>query len=96
MSTPSDVIPSVDVRQITPRERHPLIFSTFRALGANEAMELVNDHDPRPLYDQFQQQLPSRFAWDYVESGPEVWRVRITKLAGPHSSGQCCGSCGSV
>jgi uncharacterized protein (DUF2249 family) len=87
---------TVDVRQIAPPNRHPLIFSTFRALSAHEAMELVNDHDPRPLYYQFQEQLPGRFAWDYVESGPEVWRVRITKLAGIHGSGQCCGSCGGV
>jgi uncharacterized protein (DUF2249 family) len=87
---------TIDVRQITPRERHPLIFSTFRALQANQAMELVNDHDPRPLYYQFQEQLPGGFSWDYLEAGPDLWRVRITKLAGAHSNGQCCGSCGGV
>ena len=86
--------PTVDVRDIAPRERHPLIFSAFRGLGANDAMELVNDHDPRPLYDQFQAELPGGFAWDYLENGPDVWRVRITRLAAKHSNGQCCGSCG--
>lgn len=90
------VTPTVDVRQIAPPNRHPVIFSTFSSLGANEAMELVNDHDPRPLYFQFQEQLPGRFAWDYLQSGPDLWRVRITKLAGGHSNGQCCGSCGGV
>jgi uncharacterized protein (DUF2249 family) len=88
--------PTVDVRAIAPRDRHPLIFSTFRALAANEAMELVNDHDPRPLYYHFQAELPGKFAWDYLQSGPDLWRVRITKLAGGHSNGQCCGSCGGV
>ena len=86
----------VDVRTIAPRERHPLIFSTFRALQAGEAMELVNDHDPRPLYYQFQAEMPGRFTWDYLESGPDVWRVRITRLTGAHSNGQCCGSCGGA
>ena len=88
--------PTVDVREIAPRERHPLIFSTFRALPANEAMELVNDHDPRPLYYQFQAELPGKFVWDGLENGPDVWRVRITKLAAGHGNGQCCGSCGGV
>jgi len=88
--------PTVDVRDIAPRDRHPLIFSTFRSLAASQAMELVNDHDPRPLYYQFQAELPERFAWDYLEAGPERWRVRITKLAGSHGDGQCCGSCGGA
>ena len=84
----------VDVRTIAPRERHPLIFSTFHGLAAGEAMELVNDHDPKPLYYAFQVQAPGVFAWDYLESGPETWRVAITKLKAGHSDGQCCGSCG--
>ena len=88
--------PTLDVRTIAPRERHPTIFTMFRSLAANQAMELVNDHDPRPLYFQFQEQVPGKFTWDYVEVGPEVWRVRITKLAGTHAKGQCCGSCGGA
>ncbi|MFA5915127.1 MAG: DUF2249 domain-containing protein [Burkholderiales bacterium] len=41
---------TVDVRNIVPRDRHPLIFSTFDQLAPGEAMLLVNDHDPKPLY----------------------------------------------
>ena len=86
--------PRVDVRTIAPRERHPLIFSTFDALAAGEAMELVNDHDPMPLHAQFQARAPGKFAWDYLEQGPDTWRVAITKLKAGHSDGRCCGSCG--
>lgn len=88
---------TVDVRTIAPRERHPLIFSTFRGLAKGQAMELVNDHDPRPLYFQFQAEAPGSFRWDYLEAGPDTWRVRISKLsatAAP-SAGSCCGGgCG--
>ena len=35
---------TVDVRSIVPRERHPLIFGSFDALSAGEALLLVNDH----------------------------------------------------
>lgn len=93
MSTSFAPNATVDVRTIAPRERHPLIFSTFRSLVKGQAMELVNDHDPRPLYYQFQAEAPGTFGWDYLETGPDTWRVRISKLAdgpAPHA-GSCCG-----
>ena len=89
----------IDVRQIPPRERHPLIFSTFHKLGAGETMEIVNDHDPKPLYYQMQAEQPGTFSWDYLEAGPDVWRVRITQLASGHGhrAGSCCGGgCGGA
>jgi uncharacterized protein (DUF2249 family) len=70
---------TVDVRTIIPRERHPLIFNTFRGLAPGEAFLLVNDHDPKPLYYQFKAELGEVFDWEYLESGPEVWKVRIGK-----------------
>src|SRR5688572_4148623 len=86
----------VDVRDIAPRDRHPTIFATFRSLGVDETLELINDHDPKPLHYQFQAELPDQFTWDYVQSGPDVWRVHIRKLTQSHSNGQCCRSCGGV
>ncbi|HJV60672.1 MAG TPA: DUF2249 domain-containing protein [Albitalea sp.] len=86
--------PIVDVRAIVPRERHPLIFSTFAKLAAGHAMELVNDHDPKPLFYQFQAEMPGQFGWDYLEQGPDTWRVAITKLAAqPAAKSGGCG-CG--
>ena len=90
----------IDVRTIAPRDRHPLIFSTFGQLTPGEAMELVNDHDPVPLRFQFEDRLPGRFDWAYLESGPELWRVRIASVSSAHaaaredsccSGGACCG-----
>ena len=70
---------TLDVRGMAPRERHPTILSTFDALTPGEALELVNDHDPKPLRYQFEAELPGTFTWDYLEEGPEAWRVRIGK-----------------
>ena len=69
----------LDVRNLPPPQRHTLIFATCGKLSAGEAVILINDHDPKPLYYQFEAEQPGRFGWDYVESGPEVWRVRITR-----------------
>ena len=76
----SDVDPTaatLDVREIPPRDRHPRIFETFETLNAGEAFDLVNDHDPKPLRYQFEAEHNGRFTWDYLDQGPEVWRVRI-------------------
>lgn len=75
------VMQQLDVRTIQPRERHPLIFQMFDALSAGSAFELVNDHDPKPLYYQLQAERPGQLAWEYLEQGPAVWRVRVGKSA---------------
>jgi len=69
----------LDVRTIPPAQRHPLIFQTFDSLAAGQAMVLVNDHDPKPLYYQLSAEREGQFTWDYLEDGPEVWRVRIAR-----------------
>lgn len=72
---------TVDVRAIAPPDRHPLIFDAFSKLLPGEAMLLVNDHDPKPLHQQLLATHGGEFKWEYVESGPEVWRVRIDRVA---------------
>lgn len=69
----------IDVRRVVPRERHPLIFSTFDALQPGDSFVLVNDHDPKPLLYQFQAERHDQFRWDYLATGPEEWQVRITR-----------------
>jgi uncharacterized protein (DUF2249 family) len=71
----------VDVRTETPRIRHQLIFETFASLAVGTAFVLVNDHDPKPLYYQLAAENADEFSWDYLEEGPEVWQVRIGRLA---------------
>ena len=73
-------LPQLDVRVIPPREKHPTIFATFDALESGQAFVLVNDHDPFPLRYQFEATRAEQFAWEYLEQGPQVWRVRISKV----------------
>jgi uncharacterized protein (DUF2249 family) len=70
---------TVDARQYEPKDKHPTIFNTFLSLNSGETMQLVNDHDPRPLHYQFMMEMPEQFEWEYLEQGPEVWRVAIKK-----------------
>jgi len=72
---------TIDVRTIVPRERHPLIFNTFLELEAGLDNVLVNDPGPKPPYYQFKAEYDGAFAWDYLDQGPDVWRVRISRTA---------------
>ena len=69
----------VDARDYEPKDKHRVIFETFDSLNSGEKMELVNDHDPRPLHYQMIAEMDGQFEWEYLEEGPEVWRVAIEK-----------------
>lgn len=70
-------VPVLDVRLLPSRRKHPTIFETFDALEPGGAFVLLNDHDPVPLRYQLEAERPGAFTWEYLEEGPEIWRVRI-------------------
>jgi uncharacterized protein (DUF2249 family) len=49
----------IDVRDLPPRQRHPKIHDAFDDLDSGEALTLVNDHDPKPLFYEFQAEVES-------------------------------------
>lgn len=69
----------VDVRPMPPAQRHTTIFRAFDGLASGQSMLLVNDHDPKPLYYQFAAEQAGKFEWNYLQQGPEEWRVEIKK-----------------
>lgn len=75
----SEFAAQVDARKYPPREKHDVIFKTFEGLKTGEKMELINDHDPKPLHYQMMAEYTDQFGWEYLEEGPEVWRVAIEK-----------------
>lgn len=79
MTTDTDAV--LDVRSEPPARRHTLIFDTYHQLAPAAGFVLVNDHDPKPLWYQFEAEHAGEFTWDYLEQGPAVWRVRIGRPA---------------
>lgn len=71
----------LDVRIIAPREKHPTIHARLNALAPGEMLSIVNDHDPRPLRFELEADYPGQYEWEYVERGPETWRVNIRRNA---------------
>lgn len=71
----------IDVREIPHGQRHPRIFARYARLAPGEGFVLVNNHDPKPLRREFEAAHGSEFSWEYLESGPEQWQVRIGRIA---------------
>lgn len=69
----------LDVTRIEPRLKHPTIFKHFDALKEGQAFQILNDHDPKPLYYQLIGERGNVFSWSYLEKGPRWWRVHIKK-----------------
>jgi uncharacterized protein (DUF2249 family)/iron-sulfur cluster repair protein YtfE (RIC family) len=73
--------PELDVRAMPPAQRHETIFVTYAGLPPGGGFVLVNDHDPKPLWYQFEAEHAGQFTWESIEAGPEVWRVRIGRAS---------------
>jgi uncharacterized protein (DUF2249 family) len=85
MSTPNTgntpaIITTIDVRPIPHAQRHPLIFKTFDEIKPGQAFVLLVDHDPKPVLYELDFVRKGKFAWNYLEQGPQVWRVQMAKI----------------
>lgn len=80
MSTTSTTL-SLDVRPVEPKDRFECIMGAYDGLAPSETLELTVDHDPRCMYYTLRAtQGEESFSFDYLENGPEVWRVKVCKL----------------
>ncbi|MDX2758847.1 DUF2249 domain-containing protein [Streptomyces sp. ME08-AFT2] len=70
--------PELDVREVPHALRHATVFGALDAVPAGTAMVLVAPHDPLPLLAQIEQRSPGTFSVEYLERGPEAWRLRLS------------------
>lgn len=56
------------------------MFGALEAVPAGQAMVLVAPHDPIALLAQIEQRSPGLFAVEYLQRGPEAWRLRLSHL----------------
>ncbi len=84
--TDQDSSEELDLRQIPPSQRHPLIFQKFDALAIGDSLRLINDHDPVPLSQQIDSMRQGQASWEYIQRGPEIFRIRIRRIASPEAT----------
>ncbi|MCZ2527582.1 DUF2249 domain-containing protein [Streptomyces sp. HB2AG] len=71
--------PELDVREVPHALRHATVFGALGAVPAGRAMVLVAPHDPLPLLAQIEDRDPGAFSVEYLERGPQAWRLRLTR-----------------
>lgn len=69
----------LDVTLLSPTQKHPAIFARFDQLTEGESLLIYNDHDPKPLYYQLLGIRGNTFEWEYLEQGPDWWKIKISK-----------------
>jgi regulator of cell morphogenesis and NO signaling len=72
-------IENLFVPGLPPSLKHPTVFKKFDLLEGGQSFIIVNDHDPKPLYYQLLAERGNIFSWEYLEQGPEIWKVHIKK-----------------
>jgi uncharacterized protein (DUF2249 family) len=70
----------LDVCATALAQRHGTIFNSYEALEPGAVFLLIKDYDPKPLRYRFELEHGGTFTWDYVESGPKVWRAPIGRI----------------
>jgi uncharacterized protein (DUF2249 family)/quercetin dioxygenase-like cupin family protein len=77
--TAAETPQELDVRTLRKPDKHPAIFATYAALPVGGSFVLVNDHDPKHLHDEFEADHAGSYEWEYLNTEPRDWRIKITK-----------------
>jgi uncharacterized protein (DUF2249 family)/quercetin dioxygenase-like cupin family protein len=71
----------LDLREVPRHLRHPLVFQKLDSLPIGCSFVLVNDHDPVPLSRQIDSTRQGQSTWEYIQRGPDLFRIRIKRTA---------------
>jgi uncharacterized protein (DUF2249 family) len=71
--------PELDARVIPHSIRHATIFGALDTVRPGGGLVLIASHDPLPLLAQVERRTPGAFAVDYLERGPQDWRLQFVR-----------------
>lgn len=74
-------LPELDVQTIPHAIRHASIFGAIESLVPGGGMVISATHDPVPLLMQLQAKHGDAYATEYLDRGPERWRILIRRAA---------------
>jgi uncharacterized protein (DUF2249 family) len=75
----SDATPELVASSLPKIIRHGAIIGGLTSMKPNQKLVLVVGHDPLPLLTQLNRVAPEAFDIDYLERGPETFRLEFTK-----------------
>ena len=72
-------LPELDARAVPHAIRHATIFGALDAVQPGGGLVLLAPHDPVPLLRQVEDRAPGVFGVEYLERGPQTWRLRFRR-----------------
>jgi uncharacterized protein (DUF2249 family) len=74
-----EALPEFDVRLVPHAVRHGAVFGAVDALPPGGSFVLVAPHDPQPLLRQLAERTGGSLQVDYLQRGPQEWRLKLTR-----------------
>jgi uncharacterized protein (DUF2249 family) len=71
--------PELDARAVPHAIRHATVFGALDTVGPGGGLVLIAPHDPLPLLAQVQKRFAGAFAVEYLERGPDRWRLAFVR-----------------
>lgn len=86
----------LDLRQYTETAQRRNVTDLLAVLQGGESFTLLNGSDPKRLLESLDVDAAMSLRLEYLEKGPDIWRLKLTKLAGSGDGEKegCCGLCG--
>lgn len=75
----TSAFPELDARAVPHAIRHATVFGALDAVRPGKALVLLAPHDPIPLLRQLEGRQPGVFEVEYLQRGPEAWRLLVTR-----------------
>lgn len=77
----SSAYPELDARAVPHPIRHATVFGALDGIRPGAGMVLVAPHDPQPLLAQVERRDPGAFSVEYLERGPDAWRLSFVRVS---------------
>ncbi len=71
--------PELDARAVPHAIRHATVFGALDSVSVGGGLVLLAPHDPLPLLAQVEDRYDGAFSFEYLDRGPEAWRVVLTR-----------------
>jgi uncharacterized protein (DUF2249 family) len=71
--------PELDARSIPHAIRHATVLGALDTVRVGGGLVLLAPHDPLPLLAQIDRREPGAFEVEYLQRGPETWRLRLVR-----------------
>ncbi|HET7357804.1 MAG TPA: DUF2249 domain-containing protein [Nocardioidaceae bacterium] len=71
--------PELDARQVPHAIRHATVFGALDYVQPGAGLVLVAPHDPLPLLAQIEHRYSGAFEVEYLQRGPDAWRLNLVR-----------------